>query len=303
MQAFSYIPARTIAEATAILAHEGDQARCLSGGTDLLVFLREGRRHARVVVDVKGIPELNQLSFHPEEGLTIGAAVPCHRIYGDPQVVAHYPGLIDAVALIGGIAIQGRATLGGNVCTASPAGDSIPALIAHETVCVVATPEGSKRIPLEQFFLGPGRTVLQSGELLVALTLPPPRLRMGAAYLRFTQRNEMDIAVASAGVALALSEDKSCFTHARVALGAVAPTPLFVSEAGEALVNQPVSETAIEDAARAARAAACPITDMRGTAEQRRHLAYVLTKRALQTAIARAQTFGNKNGKQEVGSA
>ncbi len=288
MQAFSYVAPRTLSEAAAILAHEGEQAKCLSGGTDLIVFLREGRRRARVVVDVKGIPELNQLSYDPQEGLTIGAAVPCYRIHSDPQVVANYPGLIDAVALIGGIAIQGRATLGGNVCTASPAGDAIPALIAHEATCVVASPEGVRHVPLEQFFRGPGQTVLGIGELLVALKLPAPRPRMGAAYLRFTQRNEMDIAVTSAGVAVALSEDKARFAHARVALGAVAPTPLFVPQAGAALVDQPVSEEAVEAAARAAQAAARPITDMRGTAEQRRHLAYVLTRRALWQAIERA---------------
>ena len=139
MQAFSYVPARTISEAAEILAREGDQAKCLSGGTDLIVFLREGRRSAKVVVDVKGIPELNQLSYSPKEGLTIGAAVPCHRIYNNAQIAAAYPGLIDAVTLIGGTAIQGRATLGGNVCTASPAGDSIPVLIAYEATCIVAS--------------------------------------------------------------------------------------------------------------------------------------------------------------------
>jgi carbon-monoxide dehydrogenase medium subunit len=290
MQAFSYVAPRTLSEAAAILAQEGDQAKCLSGGTDLIVFLREGRRRARVVVDVKGIPELNQLSYDLREGLTIGAAVPCYRIYSDPQVVANYPGLIDAVVLIGGIAIQGRATLGGNVCTASPAGDSIPALIAHQATCVLASPEGVRHVPLEQFFRGPGQTVLRTGELLVALKLPAPKPRMGAAYLRFTQRNEMDISVTSAGVAVALSEDKARFVHARVALGAVAPTPLFVPQAGAALVDQPVSEETVEAAARAAQSAAQPITDMRGTAEQRRHLAYVMTRRALWRAIERARS-------------
>jgi len=290
MQAFSYVAPRTLSEAAAILAQEGDQAKCLSGGTDLIVFLREGRRRARVVVDVKGIPELNQLSYDLREGLTIGAAVPCYRIYSDPQVVANYPGLIDAVVLIGGIAIQGRATLGGNVCTASPAGDSIPALIAHQATCVLASPEGVRHVPLEQFFRGPGQTVLRTGELLVALKLPAPKPRMGAAYLRFTQRNEMDISVTSAGVAVALSEDKARFVHARVALGAVAPTPLFVPQAGAALVDQPVSEETVEAAARAAQSAAQPITDMRSTAEQRRHLAYVMTRRALWRAIERARS-------------
>ncbi len=289
MQAFSYVSARTLSEAADILAREGDQAKCLSGGTDLIVFLREGRRSAKVVVDVKGIPELNQLSYSPKEGLTIGAAVPLHRIYDDAQVNEHYPGLIDAATLIGGIAIQGRATLGGNVCTASPAGDSIPILIAYETTCIVASRSVTKAIPLEKFFVGPGRTVLQPGELLVALKLPPPTPNSGAAYLRFTPRNEMDIAVASAGVVVVLDEDKMRFVGARIALGAVAPTPLFVPEAGAALAGQPVSDEAIEAAAQAAQATARPITDMRGSAEQRKHLSYVMTKRALLKAIERAR--------------
>ncbi len=289
MQAFSYVPARTLSEAAEILAREGDQAKCLSGGTDLIVFLREGRRSAKVVVDVKGIPELNQLSYSPKEGLTIGAAVPLHRIYNDAQVIEHYPGLIDAATLIGGIAIQGRATLGGNVCTASPAGDSIPILIAYETTCIVASRNVTKAIPLEKFFVGPGRTVLQPGELLVAFKLPPPKSNSGAAYLRFIPRNEMDIAVTSAGAVVVLDGDKMRFVGARVALGAVAPTPLFVPEAGAALAGQPVSDEAIEAAARAAQAAARPITDMRGSAEQRKHLSYVMTKRALLKAIERAR--------------
>jgi len=290
MQAFSYVPARTISEAAEILAREGDQARCLSGGTDLIVFLREGRRSAKVVVDIKGIPELNQLSYSLKDGLTIGAAVPCHRIYNDPQIAATYPGLIDAVTLIGGTAIQGRATLGGNVCTASPAGDSIPVLIAYEATCIVASRSVTRTIPLEKFFLGPGRTVLQPGELLVALRLPPPKPGTGAAYLRFIPRNEMDIAVTSAGVAVVLDEGRTHFVGARVALGAVAPTPLFVPEAGAALAGQPISDEAVEAAARAAQAAARPITDMRGSAEQRRHLSYVLTRRALLKAIERARS-------------
>ncbi|BCX02141.1 MAG: dehydrogenase [Candidatus Roseilinea sp.] len=289
MQAFSYVPARTLSEAAEILAREGEQAKCLSGGTDLIVFLREGRRSAKVVVDVKGIPELNQLSYSPKEGLTVGAAVPLHRIYNDAQVIAHYPGLIDAATLIGGIAIQGRATLGGNVCTASPAGDSSPILIAYEATCVVASRNVTKAIPLEKFFLGPGRTVLQPGELLVALKLPPPRPNSGAAYLRFIPRNEMDIAVTSAGAMVVLDEEKTHFVGARIALGAVAPTPLFVPEAGAALAGQPISDEAIEAAARAAQAAARPITDMRGSAEQRKHLSYVMTKRALLRAIERAR--------------
>jgi carbon-monoxide dehydrogenase medium subunit len=290
MQAFSYVPAHTLAEATEVLAKEGDQARPLSGGTDLIVFLREGRRSAKVVVDVKGIPELNQLSYDLKNGLVIGAAVPCYRIYGNADIAKAYPGLMDAVTLIGGTGIQGRATLGGNVCTASPAGDSIPALIAHEAVCVIASRKITREVPLEKFFVGPGRTILQNGELLVCFKIPVPKPGFGAAYLRFIPRNEMDIAVVGCGASVVLDQSRSKFVAARIALGAVAPTPLFVPEAGHSLVGKDVSAEAIEEAADLAKAAAKPITDMRGSAEQRKHLSAVLTKRALEKAIERAKS-------------
>jgi carbon-monoxide dehydrogenase medium subunit len=289
MQAFSYVPARTLEEATAVLAKEGDKARLLSGGTDILVMLREGRRKASVVVDVKGIPQLNELSYDPKRGLTIGAAVPCHKIYGHAAIANAYPGLIDSVSLIGGVAIQGRATLGGNIGTASPAGDSLPMLIALEAVCLVARGGIRKEVPIEKMFVGPGKTILQPDEILVQIMIPAPARNSGAAYLRFIPRNEMDIAVTSAGVNVVLSEDKGTFTKARIALGAVAPTPLFVPEAGAALVGKPVNEASIEVAARAAQAAARPISDMRGSAEQRKQLAYVMTKRALAQAVERAK--------------
>jgi CO/xanthine dehydrogenase FAD-binding subunit len=289
MQAFSYVSARTIGEAAAVLAKEGDNVKILSGGTDILVQLREGRRQAGLVLDVKAIPELNQLSFDPLKGLTIGAAVPCHKIYTDPNVVAHYAGLIDSVSLIGGVAIQGRATLGGNVCTASPAGDSIPTLIALGTTCTVMSRSVTRQIPIEKFCTGPGKNALLPGELLVSFQIPAPKPRSAAAYLRFIPRNEMDIAVTSAGVSVQLDESKTKFVAARVALGAVSPTPLYVPEIGALLAGQDVTPAALDRAAELAKAAAKPISDMRGSAEQRKHLSAVMTRRALEIAIARAK--------------
>ena len=287
MQAFDYARVHTVAEAVGLLQQES-QARVLAGGTDLIVGLREQRIRTPLVVDVKAIPELGALTFDPMAGLHIGAAVPCHRIYGDAAIAAAYPGLIDAVKLIGGVQIQGRASLGGNLCNASPAADSIPALIAHAAECIVAGSQGSRRLPVEHFCTAPGRTVLQPGELLVALHLPPPAPGFGAAYLRFTPRNEMDIAVVGAGVALQLAADGATVAAARIALGAVAPTPLFAPEAAAALVGRPLSAASIAAAAELARAAARPIDDMRGTARYRRHLAGVLTQRALEIAQRRA---------------
>ncbi len=289
MQAFDYVRAKDVDEVVSILARHGDQARVLSGGTDLLVALREGRRQAQVVVDIKGLAETKAMSYSPTSGLSLGAAVPCYRIYGDEAVAAAYPGLIDAAHLIGGVQIQGRASLGGNLCNASPAADSIPALIAHLAICTVAGPDGRRDVPVEDFCVAPGRTVLQPGEFLVSIRLPAPQPGFGAAYLRFIPRNEMDIAVVGAGVSVLLDESRRVIRSACVALGAVAPRPLFVPAAGEALEGRTISDEAIDEAVRLAQEAATPITDMRGTAEFRKHLSAVLTRRALHMAIARAQ--------------
>jgi CO/xanthine dehydrogenase FAD-binding subunit len=289
LKAFDYVAPKTVAEAIALLAEKGDRARVLAGGTDIIVQVREGRRDLDLLVDVKHIPELNELTLDPQHGLRIGAAVPCCRIYEHAGIARTYPGLIDAVALIGGIQIQSRASVGGNLCNASPAADTIPALIAHETVCFIAGPQGTRELPAEKFCTAPGRTVLARGEFLVSLRLPPPRPSWGAAYLRFIPRNEMDIAVVGAGVAVTLDQSKRRCTGARIALAAVAPTPLLVPEAGAALVDGALSEVLLDRAAALARAAARPISDMRGDADYRRHLAGVLTKRALQAAIVRAK--------------
>jgi carbon-monoxide dehydrogenase medium subunit len=289
LQAFDYAAAQSVDEAVSLLARHGDQARVLAGGTDIIVQVREGRRQVAILVDIKGIPEANQLSYDASQGLTIGAAVPCYRIYGREDIAAAYPGLIDAVSLVGGIQIQGRASVGGNLCNASPAADTIPALIVHHAVCTIAGPSGRREIPVEQFCTGPGRTALQLGEFLVSLHLPPPPPNFGAHYLRFIPRNEMDIAVVGVGASVVLNQDQSAFVSARIALGAVAPTPLVAETAGATLAGKPTSDEAIQQAADAAQAAARPIDDMRGTAVYRRHLVGVLTRRALRGAIQRAK--------------
>jgi carbon-monoxide dehydrogenase medium subunit len=289
LQAFDYAAARSVDEAVSLLAQHGDQARVLAGGTDVIVQVREGRRQLRLLVDIKGIPEANQLSHHPTQGLTIGAAVPCYKIYENQDIAAAYPGLIDAVSLVGGIQIQGRASVGGNLCNASPAADTIPALIVHRAMCEIAGPHGRREVAVEQFCTGPGRTVLESGEFLVALRIPAPPPNFGAQYLRFIPRNEMDIAVVGAGASVVLNGEHTSFVSARVALGAVAPTPLLVEGAAAVLAGKPVSDDTIQQAAEAAQAAARPIDDMRGTAQYRRHLVGVLTRRALRGAIQRAK--------------
>lgn len=293
MQAFDYARVETIDEAAVLLAKHDGQARLLSGGTDLLVALRENRLHADLVIDVKGVPELTRMHFDRERGLTLGAAVSCQRMYADPTITTAYPGLIDAAQLIGGVQIQGRASMGGNLCNASPAADAIPALIVHGAICTVHGPDGERLIPVEEFCVAPGKTVLADDELLVSIQMPAPTPGFGAAYLRFIPRNEMDIAVVGVGAAVQLDASGTRFKAARIALGAVAPHPLFVPEASAVLVGQEVTIDTIEEAAAIAQSAARPISDMRGTARFRTHLVGVLTRRALNQALARARSTIN----------
>lgn len=285
MRWFDYSAPQTLGEAVQLLAAR-PRAMLLAGGTDLLPQLRAGARQADLVIDVKRIPELNEISYDPARGLALGAAVPCCRIHQDGAVRKAYPALAEVAALIGGVQIQSRASIGGNLANAAPSGDSIPVLISLRATCRVQGPHGAREVDAESFCTGPGSTVLQPGELLVSIQLPPPQPRSGACYLRFIPRNEMDIAVAGAGVAVTVED--GVFRRARIALAAVAPTPLFVREAGEYLAGKPVSPESITAAAEIARAAARPITDMRGTADYRRHLCAVLTRRALQAAVRRA---------------
>lgn len=289
MQAIEYTAPKTINEAVEAMASKGPHARALAGGTDILVQLRGGRRSADLIVDVKNVPEITQLTYSPQKGLTLGAATPCYRIYQDQEVASAYPGLIDAASLIGSIQIQGRASIGGNLCNSAPSADAIPPVITLGGVAIIAGPNGTREVPVSDFCTGPGQNVLQPGEILVAIQIPPPQPHSGASYLRFIPRNEMDIAVAGVGSQVVLDESGQNFVSARIALASVAPTPVFAREAGESLAGKPVSDEAIEEAAQKAMAAAKPISDMRGTVRQRVHLVGVLTRRTLDNAIKRAR--------------
>ena len=280
---------KTIEEAGKLLSESGGEAKPLAGGTDLIVQLRVGdpRVNAKVVVDVKSIPELNELSYSSDGGLTVGAAVECYKIYNDENVKKHYPAILDSATLIGGTQIQGRASLGGNLCNAAPSGDSIPNMVAHGAVATVVGPKGTRQIAVEDVCTGPRQTSIADDELLISINFPSNGPGFGANYIRFIPRNEMDIAVAGVGASVTIKDGK--FATGRVCLASVAPTPLYVKEAGEALVGKSVGDEAIQEAADLAKGAAKPISDMRGTAEYRKHLCEVLTRRALNTAVERAQ--------------
>ncbi len=288
MQSFDYMAPKSAEEVITLLAYKNGDARILCGGTDLLVQLREGRRKAGLVIDIKNIPELTQITFDSQHGLRIGAAASCHEICNDSNVRKYYPGLVDGIRLIGGVQIQNRASVGGNLCNASPAADATPALIIHEASCNITGPNGSRVLPVEEFCISPGQNALQAGEFLLSISVPPPKERFGAHYLRFIPRNEMDIAVVGAGASVVLDENGKRFVSARIALGAVAPTPLLASDAGAFLAGRDFTRENVKEAARLAQSIARPITDLRGTAEHRQHLCAVLVERALIKAIERA---------------
>ena len=288
MHDFDYCAPGNLQEALALMGTHGDSARLLAGGTDLIVMMRAGRKRPKLLIDGKKIPELSKISLDAN-GLSLGAAVSCRNISEHPQVARMFPALVDSTTLIGGIQIQGRATVGGNLCNAAPSADSIPPLIVHGAVANVASAAGSRQVPVETFCVAPGQTVLEEGEILLNIFIPAPAAHTGARFLRFIPRAEMDIAVANVAALVELDKAGNRVRDARIAIGAVAPTPLFVEDAGASLIGKPITDDAISTAARIARDAARPIDDMRGTVEHRKQLVEVLARRALQDALARAR--------------
>jgi CO/xanthine dehydrogenase FAD-binding subunit len=289
LHAINYESPRTIADAVALLTAHGDKARPLSGGTDLVIQLRAGTRRPDYVVDVKHIPEMTRISFSMQHGLRLGAAVSCIEIHENADMRRYYPGLTEAAHLIGSLQIQSRATVGGNLCNGSPAGDSTPALIALGAKARIVGPKGERIVPVETFITGPARTVLQPGDLLVELLIDAPARHSSDAYLRFIPRNEMDIAVVGVGASITLDLDDDRVTDARIALGAVGPTPILATAAAGAIIGKKLDDAALDNAARLATSVATPIDDMRGTAEFRRHIVGVLTRRVLTIAAERAR--------------
>jgi carbon-monoxide dehydrogenase medium subunit len=281
-----YEAPESVAQAVRLMAAD-PRARILAGGTDLLVQFRAGLERPTAFIDVKHIPTLVGIAVDAM-GLRLGAATAAADICGHAELRRLWPGLAEAVHLIGSTQIQGRATVGGNLCNGSPAADTTCALIVNRASCVIAGPEGERTVAVEAFCTGPGRTVLGRGELLVEIRVPRPPERTADAYLRLIPRSEMDIAVAGAAVSVAVDEKGRC-SSARVAIGAVAPTALVVPAAAEALVGSGFDEAALARAAAAASAAAHPIDDRRGTVAYRRAVVGVLTKRAAAAAAARAR--------------
>ena len=284
-----YEAPETVERAAALLADSAGEVRILAGGTDLLVQMRSDIVDPALIVDIKRIAETRRITEEPGGGWRIGAAVTGAELKEHARLKQVWPGVVEAANLIGSTQVQGRATLGGNLCNGSPAADSVPPLIAAGAVATLAGPRGRRDLPVEDVMLGPRKLALGRGEFVVSFGLPPRPPRSSDAYLRFIPRTEMDIAVVGAGVSLTVDADGT-ITDARVSLGAVAPRVLLVREAAAAIVGSRLDRPAQDRLEAAARAACAPIDDKRGTIEFRIQVAGVLARRAALIALDRART-------------
>lgn len=281
-----YEAPETTKAAVGLLAKAKGSAYVLAGGSDLLVRMKGGFVEPDLVVDIKRIKAMREVK-KTASGFVIGAAVSCAELNENKALIKAWPGVVEAAGLIGSKQVQSRCTVVGNLCNASPAADSVPALVAAGAKAIVQGPKGKRLVPVEQIPVGPGRNALKKGELIEAIQLPARKPRSGDAYLRFIPRTEMDIAVVSAGVDLTI-DAKGVVTAARVALGAVAPTVVLVAAAAKAIIGTKLDDAALEKLGQAASAACKPIDDKRGTIEFRTKVAAVLAKRAAVIAYQRA---------------
>jgi carbon-monoxide dehydrogenase medium subunit len=283
MKRFDYFEPTTLDEAVSLLLHYNGKANVMAGGTDLLVEIKEQLRAPDYVVNIKKIPGLRELSYDKQTGLRFGALVTTREIETHPLVREKYPCLAQAVSELGSIQVRHRATVAGNICRASPSADTPPPLIAAGAVVRLYGPAGERVVLLEDFFTGPGKTVLQQGELVVEFTVPPPPLRTGQVYLKHGRRRAMELA--TVGVAVALTRAGEVCQEVRIVLGAVAPTPMRARQAEAVLRGQRIDERLIEMAAETAMAESKPISDVRASAEYRREMVRVLIGRAIRQAL------------------
>jgi carbon-monoxide dehydrogenase medium subunit len=286
MNRFEYREARTIDEAVEMLSQD-DGGRMVAGATDVLIRWRQGAWTPRYVLNIKRIPGLDEVHYNPAEGLRLGALVKIRTLEQHPLIRQHYPALTQAATAFAGVQIRNLATLGGNVCNASPAGDTLPALLAYGASCHLAGPGGTRMVPLAEFVQGPSQTTLRPAELLVELRLPPPLPRTGALYIKHSPRSTMDIA--TIGVASVVSLADEVCQQVRIVLGAVAPTVIRAPEAEALLTGHAPDTERLQQAAQAAMAAASPIDDIRGTAAHRRAIVRPLVQRTLHYAVQMAQ--------------
>ena len=287
MEDLDYVSPQSIDEAISILAAGGTSAKVFAGGTDLLVQIHEEIIEPTILVDIKNIPELRKIRFE-KDFIVVGAAITGAELGENEKIKVTWPGVVEAVELIGSYQIQGRATIGGNLCNASPAADSVPAFVAAGALIQIVGPDGNRSISTQDFLVGPGTTALKQGEFVTHIKLPQRSGKTGDAYLRFIPRTEMDIAVVGAGISVSLNSDGIC-DDVRLALGAVAPTAILVESATDILIGNKLNDSTLDALSEAAKKACSPISDKRGTDEFRKEVAGVLTGRAAKIAWSRAE--------------
>ena len=278
---FEYRAPGSLDETLDILKMSGSAAKILAGGTDLILQMKQGKVRPSLVVDVKKVPELNRLEWSEPAGLHVGAAVPLSRLLAFPPIQERYSILAQACSVIGSAQIRNRGTIGGNICNAAPSADSVPSLLCLGAMVVLASSKGTRTVYLNEFLVAPGETSIGDDELLVEIEVPTPAMPSAGCYMRHTTREEMDISVAGVASFLTLSPQDETVKEARIALGAVAPTPLRAHNAEALLIGKSVTAGIIKEAAEQAAAESNPISDLRGSAEYRREMVKVLTRRTL----------------------
>lgn len=290
MRTFDYFAPTSLDEALTFLGRSESGARPLAGGTDIVIQMKEAATrfpYPKALVNLLGVPELRGVDFDPDHGLRLGATATMTDIAGSAEVRDKYAAVAEGAGIVGSVQTMNMATVGGNLCNAAPSADTAPPLLAFDAEVLVAGPGGRRTVPLVEFFRGPGQTILDDGEILVEVRLPPIEPRTGSAYSRHTPRKQMDIAAVGVAAALTL-DDSGSITKARVALGAVAPAPMRAREAEEALAGEKPGDEAFARTAEIAASECSPISDVRGSADFRRHLVRVMTERMLRLAAERA---------------
>ena len=289
MARFEYLEARTLRQAISLLQRHGDEAQIVAGSTDFLVRWRQGVWQPKYVVNIGRIASLGRISYSRRLGLRLGALVSLRNLETHVQVRRNYPAISAAASSFAGVQVRNLATVGGNVCNASPAGDTLPALLAFDAQCKIVGPTGQRWVALDEFFSGPGQTVLKGGEILTELKLPPALPNTGSLFIKHSPRGAMDIATLGVASVISLEDKGQVCRNVRIGLGAVAPTPIRASSAESILWGREVTPELIRSAAEAARAEAKPIDDVRGSAEHRQDMVEVLTQRTLERALDMAR--------------
>ncbi|MCH7712721.1 MAG: xanthine dehydrogenase family protein subunit M [Chloroflexi bacterium] len=289
MARFEYLEARTLRQAISLLQRHGDEARIVAGSTDFLVRWRLGVWQPKYVVNIGRISSLGRISYSRRLGLRLGALATLNDLETHPQIRRNYPALSAAASSFAGVQVRNLATVGGNICNASPAGDTLPALLAFDAQCKIVGPDGERWVPLDEFFTGPGQTVLQRAEILTEVRLPPPLPNTGSLYIKHSPRGAMDIATLGVASVISLEGSGRVCRNVRIGLGAVAPTPIRATSAESLLWGREITPELITSAAQAAKADAKPIDDVRGTAEHRQDMVEILTQRTLERALDMAR--------------